>query len=195
MLCQRALEILNSMKNKQDVPMNAEELDIMRGLNAITLFESDRTVDTIGNDMADVKIKYDTTAELVRRINKDLLGVERQIATSAGARLAASLKLGSAHKRATQLKREMGTQETLLNDIKKKMLDLNLEKETVERAVRINGHRAFLTPVGEQLSEEINARQRFMPRDLATFNQVLQRLDNTFSASIAKIDSMLKSGT
>ncbi|MFW9875342.1 MAG: hypothetical protein ACFFG0_19730, partial [Candidatus Thorarchaeota archaeon] len=79
-----------------------------------------------------------------------------------------------------------------LQKLKRKLLILNTEVESYERAVKVNGMRVFLTPVGETIIDEIQARRRFYSRELKELLAVLKSLDDTFSMLINNIGTIMK---
>lgn len=193
MQCKRALEILNAIRNKQDIPVADDELEELKALECISLYEPSKSLDEVGRKMVEFKTKYDTTSELVRNLNKELLGVEHDRAVASGGKKLASLfGLDPAKKRISLLKHEMAEQERVMTEIKQQLLEAGLEKETIERAVKIDGHRAFLTPTGEQYTNEIVARKRYLDRRLNDLKHVIERLDLIFSSAISKIESLIK---
>ncbi len=199
MLCERAIQIFNAMRNKQDIPVSDEEVNELVQLNFIQIFGSDRTADDVNADIASVREKYNATSEAIRQINRDMLAAEREHATaSVGVRLGATLHFGAGKEikqRSEQLKKGLEVQEQDLGVVRKRLLDLSVEKETVERAVKIDGHRAMLAPMGERFTGEINARSRFSNSDLLLVTGKLAQLDNAFSSAISRIDTMMKSST
>ncbi|HME51344.1 MAG TPA: hypothetical protein VKM55_03950 [Candidatus Lokiarchaeia archaeon] len=193
MLCKRAFEILNALRGKRDISVLDVELDELKTLGCVSLYEPFNNKQDVEQKLVDLKAKYDVASEHVRTLNKELLGVEHdRAAATGGAKIAAMLGLDPAKKRMVQVKQEMAVQEKTLNEIKQQLLELGLEKETIERAVKIDGHRAFLTPTGEQYTNEIVARQRYFDRPLGDLKHVLERLDLTFSLEISKIESLNK---
>ncbi len=199
MLCERAIQILNAMRGKQDIPVSDEELNELIQLNCIEKFTSDRTADGISTDIAAARSQYNSIADSIRQLNKGILGAEREHSTgSMGVRLGAALKLGAGgdvKRRTEQLKRDLEDREQEIALVKKKLLDLSVERETVERAVRIDGHRALLTPIGERLTGEINVRSRLSGSDLLTVTGKLAQLDNAFSSAMSRIDAMMRTST
>jgi len=199
MLCARAIQILNAMRDKQDIHVSDEELNELVQLNFVEIFASERTIEDVNTDIETVRGQYNTISDAIRQINKDILAAEREHATgSIGVRLGATLHFGVGNalkKRLEQLKQDLDAQEQEIGRVKKRLLDLSVEKETVERAVRIDGHRALLTPVGERFTGEINARTRFSNSDLLLVTGKLARLSNAFSSAISRIDAMMKTST
>jgi hypothetical protein len=199
MLCERAQQIFNAMRNKQDIPVSDREVSELVQLNCIAIFTSDRTIDVVNNDIATTRDQFNTVTNSIRQNNRDILAVEREQATgSLGTRLSATLNFGAGKelkRRAEQLNIDRETFEKEIGLVKKRLLDLSVEKETVERAVKIDGHRAILTPMGERLIIEIDARPRLATSDLASVNGKLAQLDNAFSSAISRIDGMMQTST
>jgi hypothetical protein len=187
------------MRGKQDIPVSDEEFNELIQLNCIEIFTSDRTADGVSTDIAAARSQYNSIADSIRQINKDILAAEREHSTgSVGVRLGAALKFGAGKEiksRTEQLKKALEAREQEIGLVKKQLLDLSVEKETVERAVRIDGHRALLTPIGERLTGEINVRSRLSGSDLLLVTGKLAQLDNAFSSAISRIDAMMKTST
>ncbi len=199
MLCERAIQILNAMRGKQDIPVSDEELNELIQLNCIEVFTWERTADGVSADISSIMGQYNSLADSIRQINKDILAAEREHSTgSVGIRLGAALNCGAGKgikNRCEQLKKDLEAREQEIGLVKKRLLDLSVEKETVERAVRIDGHRALLTPIGERLTGEINVRSRLSGSDLLLVTGKLAQLDNAFSSAISRIDAMMQTGT
>ena len=80
-----------------------------------------------------------------------------------------------------------------LKKLKWDLLKLNTEIESYERAVKVNGIRVFLTPIGETMIDEIESRGRFYSRELKELIIVLKRLDDTFNMLINNIGNIMRS--
>ena len=187
---------MSAIQNKQDNPVADEELEELRALDCISLYEPSKSVDDVGRKIADLKSNYDTTSDIMRNLNKELLGVEHgRAVASGGTKLAMLFGLDSGKKRISTLKHEMAEQEKVMAEIKQQLLETGLEKETIERAVKIDGHRAIISPNGEQFVHEISAREPYMDRQIGELKHVLEQLDLIFSTSLAKIESMNTTNT
>lgn len=193
MLCERAIEILDALRNKQDIPVSNEEMEELKALNCITILDPSRTSDEINQELADLKMKWEISTDQVRKLNKDLLGVEHDLSVAPESeKIKGFFGRDPLKKQATALMHEMSLQEKPMNELKQRLLELGLEKETAERAVLIDGHRAFLTPIGEQYAIEINARPKYKDRMLGELKHVLEQLDMIFSTVMANIEAMHK---
>ncbi|NMC07161.1 MAG: hypothetical protein GYA24_18235 [Candidatus Lokiarchaeota archaeon] len=199
MLCERAMQILEAMQGKQDIPVSDAELDELIQMNCIQLFTSERTAESVADDIAATRTQYNAVADEIRQVNKDMLAAEREQSTgSMGLRIGAALRFGAGNairQRVVQLKHVLEAKEQEIGRVKKTLLDLSVEKETVERAVRIDGHRALITPVGERLTGEIRARARHAMSDLSVVMSKIARLDNAFSTAMSRIDAMMRTST
>ena len=199
MKCERALEILNSVKEKKNVLTSYEEISELIDNHLISEFKSKIPKTSGEKDLLSLKKKYVEMSNEIRQAYQNLVSLEGEYTHASTAyRFFAHLKMGKGAK----LKRELsdlhhfiGNNEIKLKILKRDLLKLNTEIESYERAVKVNGMRVFLTPVGETIIDEIQARRRFYTRELKELLTVLKSLDDTFTMLINNIGTIMRSNS
>ncbi|MFX0023325.1 MAG: hypothetical protein ACFE9S_13445 [Candidatus Hermodarchaeota archaeon] len=196
MICERALEILSSIKEKKDILTSFEEISELKENHLISEFKSKIPTTLRENDLKRLKRTYIKTSSDIRQAYQGLVSLEGDYNhVSTIYRFFAHFKIGKGarlKKEISDLHQLIEKKESDLKTLKKKLLDLNTEIESYERAIKVNGIRVFLTPIGETMIDEINARRRFYSRELNELINVLNNLDDIFSMLINDIGKIMK---
>ncbi|MFW9990242.1 MAG: hypothetical protein ACFFC3_16495 [Candidatus Odinarchaeota archaeon] len=151
------------------------------------------------NDLLDLRKNYLKMSNDIRKAYQNLVTLEGDYNhLSTINRFLSYLKIG----RGARLKKDILDLEQFIqnkeNDLKKlktDLLNLNIEIESYERAVKVNGIRVILTPIGETMIDEIESRRRFYSRELKELIIILNKLDDTFNMLINNIGNIMKSNT
>ncbi|MFX1478293.1 MAG: hypothetical protein ACFFCI_09180, partial [Promethearchaeota archaeon] len=196
MKCERALEILNSVKEKRDILTTYEEISELIDNHLISEFKTKIPKTTGEKDLGSLRKKYVGMSNEIRQAYQNLVSLEGEYNhLSTIYRFLAHLKIAKGAK----LKKEISdlylfieNNEIELKNLKKDLLKLNTTIESYERAVKVNGMRVFLTPIGETTIDEIQARRRFYTRELKELLAVLKNLDYTFTMLINNIGIIMR---
>ena len=159
MKCERALEILNSIKDKKDILTSYEEISELNEYHLISEFKSNIPKTSRKNGLTGLRRKYLQMSNDIRQAYQNLVTLEGEYNhLSTISRFFTHLKIGSG----ARLKRDISdlhqfikNKEIDLKKLKWDLLKLNTEIESYERAVKVNGIRVFLTPIGETMIDEI----------------------------------------
>ena len=197
MKCERALEILNSIKDKKDILTSYEEISELNEYHLISEFKSNIPKTSRKNGLTGLRRKYIQMSNDIRQAYQNLVTLEGEYNhLSTISRFFTHLKIGSG----ARLKRDISdlhqfikNKEIDLKKLKWDLLKLNTEIESYERAVKVNDIRVFLTPIGETMIDEIESRGRFYSRELKELIIVLKRLDDTFNMLINNIGNIMRS--
>jgi len=196
LICERALEILSYIKDKKAILTSYEEISELIENNLISEFKSNIPHTSKESDLKNLKRKYVKVSNDIRQAYQNLVSLEGDFnhVTTIN-RFFAHLKIGKGAK----LKKEINdlhhfidNSEIDLKRLKEDLLKLNTDIESHERAVKVNGVRVFLTPIGETMIDEIKARRRFYSRDLKELTTVLKKLDDTFTMLINDIGNIMR---
>jgi len=195
MRCERALEILSSIKDKKDITTSYEEISELIENHLISEFKSKTPKILRENDLKSLKRTHMKISNDIRQAYQNLLSLEgdyNHISTIF--RFFAHLKIGKGARLKediSELHQFIKKKEIDLKKVKDDLLRLNIEIESYERAIKVNGVRVFLTPIGETMIDEIKARRRFYSRELKELVIVLKNLDNTFTMLINSIGNIM----
>ena len=196
--CKRALEILISIKNRNDIPCSSDEISNLLNLSFISEYGKESTVLPMEGEINSLKMNYDRLNSEIHGLNKELLSIEREYEhASLGSKLASYLQIGKGKKLKSQiskLKNEIKKMDTQVSIIKDQILKLNDQKQSINQAVRVNGKNVVLTPIGDNMIDEIEARERFLLRDLNDLNNLIDQLDEEFSSLIDRVGDIMKTG-
>ncbi|MFX1500842.1 MAG: hypothetical protein ACFFDH_07760 [Promethearchaeota archaeon] len=199
MRCERALEILNSIRNKKDLMTSYEEISELYEYHLISEFKTIIPKTSRKHELTDLRRKHKKMSNDIRHAYQNLVTLEGEYNhVSTINRFLSYLKIG----RGARLKKDISDLNQFIknkdNDLKKlkeDLLKLNIEIESYERAVKVNGIRVILTPIGETMIDEIESRRRFYSRELKELVVVLNKLDTTFNMLISNIGNIMKSNT
>ncbi|MFX0076663.1 MAG: coiled-coil domain-containing protein [Candidatus Hermodarchaeota archaeon] len=198
MNCKRALEILKSIKNRVDIPCSSDEISDLLKLSFISEYGKERTILPKDGEINTLKINYDRLNNEIHGLNKELLSLEREFErVSLGSKLVSYLQIGKGKKLKSQIskmKNEINKLDTQVSIIKDQILYLNDQKHSINQAVQVNGKNVILTPIGDNMIDEIEARERFLLRDLTELNSLIEQLDEEFSSLIDKVGVIMKTG-
>ncbi|MHA1671085.1 MAG: hypothetical protein ACTSV5_11005 [Promethearchaeota archaeon] len=196
--CERALEILTSIKKRDDIPCSSEEISDLLKSSFISEYGKEKTDLPMDSDINTLKMNYDRLNNEIHGLNKELLSIERDYEhVSLGSKLASYLQIGKGKKLKSQISRmknEIKNMDIQVSIIKDQILKLNDQKQSINQAVRVNGKNVILTPLGDNMIDEIEARERFMKRDLNDLIKVIDQLDEEFSTLIDGVGNIMKTG-
>lgn len=195
MKCERALEILTSVRNRVDILCSREEILELIQYSLIEEYENNVPIEQIIRELESLKANYSQINSEINEINKELLSLERNyehlplfskllsyIFIGKGRKLKSSIS-----KMSTQIKNE----NVQVSIIKGQILNLNDQKQSTEQSVKVNGKKVVLTPNGENLIDEISARKRFYSQDLSSLMQTIEKLDDTFVDLINDVSNVM----
>lgn len=197
MRCERALEILNFIKDKKDIIASYEEISELIEYHLISEFKPKVPLTARKTDLISFRKKYVNMSNDIREAYQNLVSIEgdyNQISTIL--RFFAYAKIGrggSLKKEISDLHHFIENKEIELQKLKEDLLRLNIEAESHERAVKVNGVRVFLTPIGETIIDEIKARRRFYSQELEKLVVLLKKLDDSFTMLINNVGNIMKS--
>ncbi len=196
--CKRALEILISIKNRNDIPCSSDEISNLLNLSFISEYGKKSTVLPMVGEINSLKMNYDRLNSEIHVLNKELLSIEREYErASLGSKLVSYLQIGKGKKLKSQISKlnnEIKKMDTQVGIIKDQILKLNDQKQSINQAVRVNGKNVILTPIGDNMIDEIEARDRFLLRDINDLNNLIDQLDEEFSSLIDKVGDIMKTG-
>lgn len=196
MRCERALEVLSSIKDKKDILTSYEEISELKENHLLSEFKSNIPKMSRENDLTSLKRKYVKMSNDIRQAYQNLVSLEGDYNhVSTIYRFFAYLKIGSGarlKKEISDLHQFIENKEIDLKKLKEELLKLNIEIESYERAVKVNDIRVFLTPIGETMIDEIKARRSFYSRELKELIIMLKNLDDTFTMLINNIGSIMR---
>ncbi len=196
--CKRALEILTSIKKRIDIPCSSDEISDLLKFSFISEYGKESTVLPMEGEINTLKMNYDRLNGEIHGLNKELLSIEREYEhASLGSKLVSYLQIGKGKKLKSQiskLKNEIKKMDTQVSIIKDQILKLNDQKQSINQAVKVNGKNVILTPIGDNMIDEIEARDRFLSRNLNDLNNLIEQLDEEFSSLIDRVGDIMKTG-
>jgi len=194
--CERALEILSSIKDKHDILTSYEEISELKENHLISEFKSNNPKTSKKNDLTSLKRNYVKISNDIRQAYQNLVSLEGDYNhVSIIFRFFSHLKIGKGarlQKDTSDLHQFIENKENDLKNLKEELLKLNNELESYERAVKVNGIRVFLTPIGDTLIDEILARRRFYSKELGELIIMLKNLDEIFTMLINNIGTIMR---
>ncbi|MFX0177406.1 MAG: hypothetical protein ACFE85_14415 [Candidatus Hodarchaeota archaeon] len=195
MNCERALEILESIRNRQEILTSYEEITDLINNALISEYKGTTQDRNLEAELESLKDQFNTLSADLRDFSKELISIQGEFEDLGFiSRFFSHLKIGignTLRREMTELKNLIRTKESDIIKIKNELLNLNDTKKTLEQAVKVNGIKVFLTPFGETMIDEIKARKRYYSRDLKELRDVLRRLDNEFTNLISKVERMM----
>jgi hypothetical protein len=196
MNCERTLEVLRSIKNKEDIVTSYEEISELMQYNLISQFESKEINIDHDRELSSTKMQFIQLSQDIREAYKTLVSLEGEYNhVPAFSRSISFLKIGRGarlKKEIKDLKNFIQNKEIELRTLKENILELTRDLESIERAVKVNGIHVTLTPLGELMIDEIHARRRFYSRELKDLIDVLNALDNAFNSIIYQIGNVMR---
>ncbi len=184
MICERALEILNSILAATDIICSYEEISELANFNLISYFTSKKPSISLKYDLKGQKNQFIRLNTEIRDSYRTLMSMEADLKNF---RLNYKLK-----KEINLLKVIIKSKEEKAKRLKDQILLLTIEKETYKRAVKVNGKKVVLTPLGNTLINEIQVRRRFYSRELSDLIDVIRRLDEEFGKIINQIGTIMR---
>ena len=196
--CKRALEILKSIKNRIDITCSSDEISDLMRFSFISEYGKERSVIPMDSEINTLKMNYDRLNNEIHGMNKELLSIESEYEhASLGSKLISYLQIGKGKKLKSQISKmnnEIKKMDTQVSIIKDQILKLNDQKQSINQAVKLNGKNVILTPIGDNMIDEIEARERFLSSDLKDLNDLIEQLDEEFSSLIDKVGEIMKTG-
>ncbi|MFW9937158.1 MAG: hypothetical protein ACFFD5_05875 [Candidatus Thorarchaeota archaeon] len=195
MNCERALEILESIKNRQEILTSYEEITDLINNALISEYKGSTLDRNLEAELEHLKDQFNTLSGDLRDLSKELISIQGEYDHLGFiSRFVSYIKIGIGNnlkREINELKKLISAKESDLLNIKNNLLNLNDIKKNLEQAVKVNGVKVFLTPFGETMIDEIKARKRYYSRDLKDLREVLRRLDNEFTDLISKVQRMM----
>jgi len=196
MKCERALEILTSVKSKIEVITSYEEVAELVELALVSEFRETKSDADLVQDLTNYKVQFNQLSHEVRNLSKELIILEGDYSDlSSFSHLLSYLSLGSGRKIKKKI-REKNSQikykEIHISSLKNDILRLNDKINTVEQAIKVNGKRIYLTPFGETIIDEISVRKRYYSRDLRELIEVINNLNAEFMTLINKVETIMR---
>ncbi|MFX0033375.1 MAG: hypothetical protein ACFE9P_11985, partial [Candidatus Hermodarchaeota archaeon] len=171
MKCERALEILDSIKNKTDIITSYEEISELLQYNLVSEFSLKGPSKHIEHDLKGLKGEYMQVSSQIRDSYRNLVSMEGEYNRLSGIKKFLSyFKIGfgsSLKNEIKELKELIEDKEISLKSLKNQIMHMSSQKETFERATKVNGMNVVLTPLGDNMIDEIKARRRFYFRELS----------------------------
>ena len=196
--CERALEILTSIKKRDDIPCSSDEISDLLKFSFISEHGKESSDLPMDSDINTLKMNYDQLNNEIHALNKELLSIEREYEhVSLGSKLTSYLQIGKGKKLKSQISRmekKIKNMDIQVSIIKDQILKLNDLKQSVNQTVRVNGKSVILTPIGDNMIDEIEARDRFLKRDLNDLVNVIDQLDMEFSSLINRVGQVMNTG-
>ncbi|MFW9951899.1 MAG: hypothetical protein ACFFKA_17415 [Candidatus Thorarchaeota archaeon] len=187
MECDRALEILNSIKSATNIVCSYEEISELVGFNLISEFTLQEPSRSLEHDLKGQKNQFIRLNSEIRDSYKNLMSMEADYE-----KMSLFSGKNKLKKEIKTLKNILENKEVEVKNLKDGILSITLEKEAYERAVRVNGKKVVLTPLGEKMIDEIQARRRFYSRELSDLINVIRRLDEEFGRIINQIGNIMR---
>ncbi len=196
--CERALEILTSIKKRDDIPCSSDEISDLLKFSFISEYGKESADLPTESEINTLKMNYNRLNTEIHGLNKDLLSIEREYEhISLSSKLVSYLKIGKGKKLKSQisrLKNDIKRMDIQVSILKDQILKLNDQKQSINQAVRVNGKNVILTPIGDNMIDEIEARERFLKRNLNDLINVIDQLDEEFSSLINRVGNIMKTG-
>jgi len=190
MKCERALEILISVKNKIEILTSDEEIADLIKFAFISEFQVETSTEHLDKDLNSYKTQFNQLSNEVRNLSKDLIILEGDY-SDLGFFSRLFGRGNKLKKEINEIKSQIKFKEAHVSSLKDDILRLNDEIKTIEQAVKVNGKSVFLTPQGELMIDEITARKRYYTRDLQELIDVIKRLDTEFMTMINKVEKIM----
>ena len=195
MNCERALEILTSIRNREDILCSREEILELMKFSLIEEYENNVPIEQIVRELETLKVNYSQINSGINEINKELLSLERDYEhLSLFSKLLSFFYIGKGQKlksSISKMRTKIKNENVQVSIIKDQILNLNDQKQSTEQSVKVNGIKVILTPNGENLIDEIRARKRFYSQDLASLMQTIEQLDDTFVELINDVSRVM----
>lgn len=196
MKCERALKILLNVKSGFDIKLNQEEIEELIQLGFVSLFELPVGNIDLDEELSNLKNKYVQTSAELRKLSKEIIGIKGDYnQLFKYKKLFGLLSLRKIIKLKFHLKELKGKsleKEDQLYFFKNRILNLNAEKKAFKNAIKVNGKRISLTPLGDTYIDEIKARKRFFSKDLIEIVNLIEKLDDQYSRLLNQLENLMK---
>ena len=195
MNCERALEILTSVRNRVDILCSREEILELMKYSLIEEYGNNIPIEQIIRELESLKVNYSQINSEINEINKELLSLERKYEhLSLFSKLLSYIYIGKGRKlksSISKMRTQIKNENVQVSIIKDQILNLNDQKQSVEQSVKVNGKKVILTPNGDNLIDEIKARKRFYSQELSSLMQTIEKLDDTFVELINDVSNVM----
>ncbi len=195
MLCERALEILNSVKERADIKCSRKEIDELKKYSCLKEYKPESPRTKIETELESLKNNFNELTTENRHLYKEMLSVERDLhGSSLPSKMIGYIRIGknsSLKRKYKKLKKQIDRLNSQLTIIKDQILRLNAEKKTIEQLVKVNGISVIITPLGHLIYDEIKARKRYFSRPLEELINMLSDLDDKFTQLIYDVGRLM----
>jgi len=185
MICERALNILLNVKSGFDIKVSQEEIEELHEYGFITLFELLPSKNNLDEKLEKFKQNFILTSAKLRDLSKELTGNKRELNQLVNYKklfgLLSAKKIIKIKLNSKKIKNQLLKEEIQLYFFKNRILNLNAEKRAFKNAIKVNGNRISLTPIGDTYINEIQARKRFFSRDLIELINLIKKIDDQYS--------------
>ena len=199
MNCERALEILASVKDRVNILCSKEEIMELMKYSLLDEYKNNILIEHVIRELASLKANYSQVNSEINETNKDLLSLERDYEhLSLISKLFSYIFIGKGRilkSKIKKIKAQIENKNLQVSIIKDQILNLNDQKQSTEQAVKVNGKKVILTPNGENLIDEIISRKRFYSKELSSLMNVIEQLDNVFVDLINGVANLMKNSS
>ena len=199
MNCERALEILTSVKDRVDILCSREEIMELMKYSLLDEYENKVPTEQVIRELASLKANYSQVNGEINETNKELLSLERDYEhLSLILKLLSYVFIGKGRNLKSKIKKmktQIENKNVQVSIIKDQILNLNDQKQSTEQSVKVNGKKVILTPNGENLIDEIKARKRFYSQELSSLINVIEQLDNVFVDLINGVANLMNNSS
>lgn len=175
---QQGLEILDSLKNHEFIPVDGNNIDELENTGLIHGIRSLDNSGVIQINLEEKKREFQNQLEQYNNIKTQYIQISRQKnETGYWSEFIAPLGLGRRRKlqrTLSSLMKQIHTQEERLIQVKKELLGLITQRDGDLNSVQFENKNYRITPKGSDLIREIKTRPRFFDR---SFNELLKKLD------------------
>lgn len=199
MLCQRALEILESVRNRTEIKCSADEISILIKSSYVKEYVPKILFSQLDYELNNLKNNYLQLNSEVRELYKEIITKEREIENfSIISKIFSYLRLGRGwkyKKEVSKIKKELEIKNLQVTSMKDQILRLNSDKKSIQQMTKVNGKSVVLTPLGDLMINEIKARVRFLGRELEELVHLLEKIDDEFTYLIGQVGSIMHKST
>ena len=196
MKCERALAILESLKNRSEIRCSDAEIQELFKNKLALEFQLDEPISQIEYESTTLKDNFTDLNSEVHALYQEQISLERDYQQlSVLARFFGHLGLGKGRtikKNISKIKKLIDQKNTQISIIREQILKLTSERKRFEQAVQVNDRKILLTSYGEMIIDEIKARKRYIPRDLEDLIKLINQLDDLFASLIKQVGDIMK---
>ncbi len=199
MNCERALEILTSVKSRVSILCSREEIMELIKYSLLDEYKNNIPNEQVIRELATLKANYSQVNSEINEISKELLSLERDYEhLSLISKLISYIFIGKGRflkSKIKKIKAQVENKNVQVSIIKDQILNLNDQKQSAEQSVKVNGKKVILTPNGENLIDEIKARKRFYSKELPSLINVIEQLDDAFVDLIKDVANLMNNSS